>query len=96
MRVDFERVNHAARAVLPALLARWLPDGKRCGNEWVARNPRRDDRHPGSFSVNISTGAWADFATNDRGGDPVSLAAYLSNLRQADAAHKLATMLGVT
>ena len=31
----------------------------------------------GSFSVSITTGVWADFATDDRGGDLVSLYAYL-------------------
>jgi len=59
----------------------------------VALNPRRHDRSPGSFKVNLRTGRWADFATGDKGGDPVSLAAYLFNLSQADAARRLAAML---
>ncbi len=94
-KIDFEAVNNAARAQLPSILARWLSDGKRTGREWVARNPRRSDRDPGSFSVNLTTGRWADFATGDRGGDPVSLAAYLFGLSQPDAARKLASMLGM-
>lgn len=92
---SFEAVNQAALAVFPSLLERWLPDGRKQGNEWVARNPRRSDRRPGSFSVNWRTGRWADFATGDKGGDPVSLAAYLHDLRQAEAARRLAEMLGV-
>lgn len=95
-RIDFSAVNAAALAVLPALLARWLPDGVRAGHEWVARNPRRSDQKPGSFSVNMNTGRWADFATGDAGGDPVSLAAYLAGISQADAGRNLADMLGVT
>ncbi|NVN10654.1 hypothetical protein [Nguyenibacter vanlangensis] len=91
----FSRVNDAARPCLPAILARWLPDGKREGHEWVARNPRRGDQNPGSFKVNLTTGRWADFATSDRGGDPVSLAAYLFGMRQGDAAAKMASMLGI-
>ena len=94
-RVDFNEVNRAALAALPALVARWLPDGRREGAEWVARNPRRNDRRPGSFKVNIRTGAWADFASGDAGGDPVSLAAYLAGTGQAEAARALAEMLGV-
>ena len=94
-RLDFDRVNRAALAQLPAILERWLPDGRRCGGEWVARNPRRQDRRPGSFKVNMRTGKWSDFATDDRGGDPVSLAAYLHGLTQAEAARRLADMLGV-
>ena len=93
--VDFGRVNAAALPVLPALLERWLPDGRRLGAEYVARNPTRADRRAGSFSVNIRTGRWADFATGERGGDVVSLAAYLHGLRQAEAARKLAAMLGL-
>ena len=71
--LDFGRVNAAALTVLPSLLGRWLPDGRKQGAEWVARNPMRSDRRPGSFSVNTRTGRWADFATGDRGGDVVSL-----------------------
>jgi hypothetical protein len=91
--IDFAHVNAAALAVLPSLLARWLPDGRRVGHEWVARNPKRADRAPGSFKVNFATGRWADFATGDAGGDPVSLAAYLAGTGQADAARAIADML---
>ncbi len=93
--IDFDGINRAALAVLPSLLCRWLPDGRRLGHEWVARNPRRADRRPGSFRINMHTGRWSDFATGDAGGDPVSLAAYLSGTGQADAAKSLADMLGV-
>jgi hypothetical protein len=94
-RVDFDRVNRAALAALPALLARWLPDGRQTAGEWVARNPRRADRTPGSFKINMRTGRWSDFATGDKGGDVVSLAAYLAGIGQAEAAHELARMLGI-
>ena len=80
---------------LPALLSRWLPDGRLVGHEFEARNPTRADRRPGSFRVNVSTGKWADFATGDVGGDAVSLAAYLSGTGQAEAARALAELLGV-
>lgn len=94
-RLDFDAINAAARRELPALLARWLPDGRVTGREYEARNPRRADRHAGSFRVNLRSGRWSDFATGDRGGDPVSLAAYLFSLKQSDAARRLADMLGV-
>ena len=64
----FAAVNRAALAVLPKLLARWLPDGKAVNGEWVALNPKRNDRRPGSFGINLKTGRWADFATGDKGG----------------------------
>ena len=94
-RLDFEGINRTALSVLPGLLQRWLPDGKRHGREYFARNPNRSDRAPGSFAVNIVTGKWSDFATGDRGGDVVSLAAYLHGLSQAEAAQRLAAMLGI-
>lgn len=94
--IDFEAVNRAARASLPAIVGRWLPDGRREGREWVARNPNRTDHKPGSFKVNLDTGRWSDFATGDKGGDPVSLAAYLGHLNQAEAARALAVMLGLS
>jgi hypothetical protein len=96
--INFEAINEAALRALPFLLARWLPGGKRIGKEYVALNPTRQDRHAGSFKVVIvghHAGVWADFATGDRGGDPISLVAYLFGLRQGQAARKLAEMLGV-
>lgn len=59
--IDFGEINAAALAVLAALLPRWLPGGQRRSHEWVARNPTRVYRQPGSFSVNMRTGRWADF-----------------------------------
>jgi len=93
-RVDFAAVNAAAVAALPALLHRWLADGHWQGSEYVALNPRRADQRPGSFKINRN-GKWADFATGDKGTDPVSLAAYLFGLGQAEAARELARALGV-
>lgn len=94
--LDFEAVHRAALPHLPSIVERWLPDGRRQGGEYVARNPRRGDRRPGSFKVNLRSGRWSDFATGDRGGDTVSLAAYLFGLSQAEAARRLAGMLGVS
>lgn len=94
-RIDFGAVNAAALRVLPDLLRQWLPDGRLVNGEWVARNPTRQDRRAGSFSINVRTGKWADFATGDRGGDVVSLVAYLGGLSQVEAAHLLSDHLGV-
>ena len=95
-RIDFAAINSAALGSLPVLLERWLPDGHQHGHEWVARNPKRSDASRGSFSINTNSGKWADFATGDKGGDVISLAAYLFNLRQSEAARELAITLGVS
>tara|TARA_R110002153_G_scaffold170637_1_gene323499 strand:- start:601 stop:903 length:303 start_codon:yes stop_codon:yes gene_type:complete len=92
--VDFYAVNCAALRELPALLRAWLPDGRLVHGEWIAKNPTRHDRHAGSFLINVHTGKWADFATGERGGDVVSLAAYLGGLSQLEAACLLSERLG--
>ncbi len=93
--VDIPAVAEAALRSLPDLLSRWLPDGRREGREWVAKNPCRADRTIGSFKVNMSTGKWSDFATGNEGGDPVSLHAFLHGTTQVDAARAVAGQLGM-
>ena len=93
--LDFAAINRAALAAFPVVLARVLPGGKRVGAEIVALNPRRADRRLGSFKINRYNGRWADFATGDKGGDPISLVAYLADVSQGEAARLLARMLSV-
>ena len=93
--IDFRAVNQAALCRLPKVLERWLPGGICQGGEYTALNPTRVDRHLGSFRINIRTGRWADFATGDRGGDVISLAAYLFRLSQVEAARRLAGVVGM-
>ncbi|MEX3639870.1 hypothetical protein [Paraburkholderia sp. BR14320] len=66
-------------------------DGERRGKEFVAYNPRRDDRERGSFSINTETGRFADFACDDeiKGGDLIALAAYVWDCGMAVAARRL-------
>jgi hypothetical protein len=93
--VDFKAINRAALADLPRVLRRWLPDARVVGDELVAKNPTRADRKAGSFKINAQSGMWADFATGDRGGDPISLIAYLDGTGQVEAARNLAAALGI-
>jgi hypothetical protein len=95
-RVDYARINRAALARLPDILAGWLPGGRIEGAEYVALNPRRADQRPGSFKINLDTGRWADFAVEGaRGRDVISLAAYLGGIGRVEAAERLAAMLGI-
>jgi hypothetical protein len=95
-RLDFEAVNAAALPHLESLCRRWLPDGRRVGPEWRCGSLRGE---PGaSLGVRLSgdrAGAWADFATGERGGDPVSLAAAIFRIPQTEAARRLAAMFGI-
>lgn len=94
-RIDFKQVAEAARNALDGLVSSWLIDGRCDGHEWVARNPTRSDAKSGSFKVNLRTGAWADFATDDKGGDAISLYAYLFGGSQLEAAQAVADQLGM-
>ena len=92
--IDFAGINQAAvrayRSVLPSL----IPGGKFRGQEYVVKNPRRNDQHAGSFSISIK-GVWKDFATGEGGSDFISLCAYVRGSSQGDAARELAEKLGV-
>jgi putative DNA primase/helicase len=93
-----EYIQSVARELLTradSLVPQWLPDGKRVGDEWLARNPTRQDAHLGSFKVNLRTGRWADFATEGKGTDLVSVFAYLNQLGQGEAAKRLADAYGL-
>ena len=94
--LDFKSIAAAALSSADSLVPLWLPDGKRSGHEWSALNPTRGDGKSGSFSVNLNSGVWADFATGDKGGDLVSLYAYLHGMSQGDAARALADQLRVS
>jgi putative DNA primase/helicase len=93
--IDFDAIARAALNAADSLLHRWLPGGRCIGAEYVVRNPKRADHQPGSFKVNVRTGVWADFATNERGGDLISLRAWLDSTSQFDAARAIAAELGI-
>ncbi len=90
----FTTISRAALPMAVMLLPRWLPAGRFEGREYVALNPVRQDKHLGSFRVNITTGKWADFACNARGGDMISLYAYVHQVSQRDALHQVARLIG--
>jgi hypothetical protein len=93
--IDFVAIKHAALEQVLPLLKEWLPNGHLEGDEYVAYNPTRADKNPGSFKVNVKTGVWSDFATGDKGGDLISLFAYLRHTSQGNAACELAGRLGL-
>lgn len=92
---QIKQVAAIALQNIARILDVYLPGGKTAGNEYQALNPTRADSKPGSFSVNLTTGAWADFATDDKGGDLVSLVAYLQGRKNGQAAEELAKFLGM-
>jgi len=92
--IDFDDINKTALGRWPYLLPNILPGGKFQGSEYVC-----GDLSGGvgeSFSANIATGKWSDFATGEKGGDPVSLVAAIKGISQGEAARLLADMLGAS
>ena len=94
-QINFELIASEALSRWNVLLPQWLFGGKLDGYEFKALNPTRSDSKVGSFSINIRTGAWSDFATGDKGGDLVSLYAYLNGMEQVEAAKDVAVLVGV-
>lgn len=93
---DFKTIAARALDSIEAVCAHWLPAGKKSGPEWEI-----GDRHGAagkSLKVHLTgtkAGRWADFAAGDKGGDLVSLVAYVDGCPQGEAARKLADFLGI-
>lgn len=70
-----------------SILLNICPGGKRHGGEYIAGSINGG---PGrSFSFNLQTGLWADFATGEKGSDIVALYALAKGLSMGDAMSEL-------
>ena len=93
-QIDFERLKAALVDAAERLVEDWFPGGRREGHEFKVGNLRGDKGR--SLSINLTTGAWADFANAKlRGNDLISLYAAKHGLEQIDAAIDLARQLRV-
>ena len=90
--IDFSGIAAALLARAESLVPEWLPGGRRQGREWVCGDSSGGKGR--SFSVNLESGAFADFATDVRGGDLIALYATIHTLSQAEAAFELAEKIG--
>jgi putative DNA primase/helicase len=92
--IPFAQIRDAALAQAGPLLRDWFPRGKVVGKEFQVGNLQGDAGK--SLSVNLSTGEWADFATDVNGHDLIGLRAALCHARdRVAAARELAGMLGI-
>lgn len=85
--INFEALNAELLGSAETLVAGWLPMGKRRGHEWVCGSLAGDEGD--SLSVNLTTGRWADFSGDEKGGDLISLYAAVHCVTQSEAAKKL-------
>jgi hypothetical protein len=78
--IRFGELAAALLANAESLLAKWLPGGRREGNEWKCGDLQGA---PGrSCSVNIKTGVWSDFQSGETGADLLDLFAAIHGLSQ--------------
>jgi uncharacterized protein (DUF927 family) len=92
---NFQKIAAAALGCFDQIMQLLGLSGKRSGREFLPRNPNRVDSKPGSFSINTESGAWADFAADVKGGDLISLAAYIRGGSNSEAAVWLAEVLNL-
>lgn len=90
--LDFEGLAAALLCHSRLLIPLWLPGGSMRGHEYTCGSVRGG---PGaSFSVNIDTGRWADFADDAlRGGDLISLYAAIEGIGQGESAKRLSSQI---
>lgn len=86
--IQFSALAEALLDAAERLVPLWLPGGVFDGPEY--RCGDLSGGHGHSCSVNWKTGAWADFATGEQGGDLISLYAAIHGLSNAKAAIQVA------
>lgn len=92
-KIDFKHLNRQITPYALQVLGQLLPGGTLENREYVVLNPTRPDKNLGSFRINVCTGKWADFATGDKGGDFISLFAYVKGISQTEAALTVQAMV---
>lgn len=87
MSINFDVINARLLSDYLGTLKQWLPNGKKIGPNWCVGSLSGE---PGeSLKIHARKGAWSDFATGEKGGDPVSLYAALHGIGQGEAAKRL-------
>jgi putative DNA primase/helicase len=85
--LDFDGLARQLLASAESHLASWLPGGRKRGTAWVAGDLSGASGQ--SLKINLSNGAWSDFATGDHGSDLISLYAAIHGLQMGDAYKQL-------
>ncbi len=94
-KINFKALGDALLPMADTLVRQWIPDGVQGANsEYRAGSVMGGDGD--SFSVNLTTGKWSDFASGEAGVDLVSLYAAVMGLAPGAAAIELANDHGLT
>lgn len=90
--INFMRLADELLSRIDTLVPMWLPGGHRNGPEYECAD--LSGGKGTSCKVNMKTGKWADFATDDHGGDLISLYAAIHGVNNGKAARLLMEDLG--
>ncbi len=88
-QIDFARLGSELLSSAESYLHDWLPGGKVVGNEFECGNLSGVAGR--SLRVNLKSGKWADFSSNEKGGDLISLFAAIRGISQIEAAKQLSS-----
>lgn len=86
-KIDFAGLKASLLATADTIVPSWLPSGVREGKEWCVGNLQGEAGK--SLKVNLSTGIWSDFSTNESGADLIDLYAAMHKISVGDAAKRL-------
>ncbi len=86
--IKFTDLAQALLSRIDTLVPAWLPGGMTRGHEYVCGSLQGGSGT--SCSINLSTGQWADFASDEKGGDLISLYAAMHGLTMGKAALQVA------
>ena len=90
---DFEAIAQSALARSQELVQEWFPAGKKCGNEWKVGG--LDGSSGNSLSINLNSGVWKDFASDEGGSNLITLLAAKDGIKNLEAGKRIADRLGV-
>lgn len=91
--INFTALADALLRDADNLVPRWLPGGDRRGHEYVCGSLAGGKGS--SCSINLVSGKWADFASDEKGNDLLSLYAAIHGLSQGKAAAEVAREEGL-
>lgn len=91
--INFEDINAKLHGHIEHHCHTWLPGGKVKGGNY--RIGGIDGSLGSSMSISLKTGKWYDHATDDKGGDLISLYAAVHNLTQGEAANELSSEVNI-
>lgn len=90
---EAEQLESKLIVYLPAILKRWLPDGRPVGQYWKAPHPLVKSR---TINIDLLEGSWREFPAGKSGKTVTGLVIHLTGLDLGEAQQRLMAMIGDT